>query len=342
MNLANFFYTIASFLGIIALLKISKTILLPFLIAMFIWSLINAINDALSFIIPRHPKTSFTISIIGFIGLLWFPYQLSLVTIPKVIEAAPTYQKNFQQKTLALAELINMEQNDIFNLLYSKINITEIVSQVASLVASFTGNTVVVAIYLIFIFLEQNIFSKKIDFMFKKEITTDLVRNIIHNIYVRIQAYIWVKTFLSTCTSILSYLVFKFIGVDIPEFWAFMIFLLNFIPNIGPIISVGLPTLLTFIQFDTIFPCLMLATLLTIINIIIGNVIEPRMMGQSLNLSPLILLISLVVWGQIWGITGAFLSVPIMVVILIVLSEFESTKPFAVILSEKGIIKSSS
>jgi predicted PurR-regulated permease PerM len=124
--------------------------------------------------------------------------------------------------------------------------------------------------------------------------------------------------------------------VDAPFFWALLIFLLNYIPTIGSLIATLFPAVFSLMQFGEFTPFLIILVGLGVLEWLIGNIVEPRVMGKTLNISPLVAIISLVVWGEIWGITGMLLSVPITVVLVIVLSQFDSTKKIAIVLSENG------
>jgi len=119
--------------------------------------------------------------------------------------------------------------------------------------------------------------------------------------------------------------------------------LLNFIPNIGSIIAVIFPVTISLIQFQAdafywiiSFQFIVITSMLIGIQVFMGNVVEPRWLGNSLNLSPLAILISLTVWWGIWGVVGMFLSVPIMVILNIVLANFEKTRKIAIFLSQDG------
>ena len=151
------------------------------------------------------------------------------------------------------------------------------------------------------------------------------------------RAYFKVKITVSVITAFLSYLLMTFIGLDFAVLWAFLIFLLNFIPNIGSLIATLFPAALALIQFEnTIAPFLAVLIGVGLIQVIVGNLIEPRMMGSSLNISSLVVILSLSIWGALWGITGMILCVPITVIMMIIFAEFDSTKPIAVLLSENG------
>ena len=151
-----------------------------------------------------------------------------------------------------------------------------------------------------------------------------------------IQTYIGLKTFVSAITGILSYIVMALVGVDFAGFWAVLIFILNFIPYIGSLVGVAFPAVLTLVQFDSLIPFVITSTVLASVQLAVGNIIEPRMMGRSLNLSPLVILLSLAIVGQIWGIVGMVLSMPFMVIAMIVCAGFEATRPVAIVLSATG------
>lgn len=131
----------------------------------------------------------------------------------------------------------------------------------------------------------------------------------------------------------------KAVGVDFAGFWALLIFALNFIPYIGAWLGVVFPAALALIQFDTPTPFLLTTGGLALIQFTTGSIIEPRVMGTGLNLSPVIMLLSLALWGSMWGIAGMLLAVPLMVIVMIVCSHFEATRPIAVLLSADGDVR---
>ena len=131
-----------------------------------------------------------------------------------------------------------------------------------------------------------------------------------------IRVYIRIKTTLAVVTSALAYSVMASVGVDFAGFWAVMVFFFYYIPTVGSILAIAAPSLLTLVQFDHLTPFLIVLLVIGTIQIVTANVIEPAIMGRSLNLSPLVVIVSLMVWGTIWGVVGMFLCVPIMVVLI--------------------------
>jgi predicted PurR-regulated permease PerM len=115
-----------------------------------------------------------------------------------------------------------------------------------------------------------------------------------------------------------------------------VVFILNYIPVLGSFVGVVLPSLLVLVQFGSFGPFFVAVMLLSIVQVGIGNFLEPRLMGSSLNLSPLAIIVSLAVWGGLWGLAGMFLCVPLTVILVIICAHFEGTRPLAVLLSAHG------
>ncbi len=145
--------------------------------------------------------------------------------------------------------------------------------------------------------------------------------------------YLLIKTVLSLATGLLSYGVLRALGVDFAETWAVVIFLLNYIPSIGSVLGVVFPALLALIQFDTLGPFLVIVGVLTVVQFGLGNILEPMLMGRSLDLSAFTVMVSLTFWSTVWGIAGAFLAVPLMAAVVIVCREIEGWRWVATLLS---------
>ena len=140
----------------------------------------------------------------------------------------------------------------------------------------------------------------------------------------QIQRYIATKFLISLITGLIVGVILWIFGVDFTIVWAVMAFFLNFIPNIGSIIAIILPTVMVLIQYESVGYTFVVGGILTIVQNLIGNIIEPKIMGDKLGLNPLIILLSLLVWGYIWGIAGMFLSVPLTAVVKIIISNSNS------------------
>lgn len=343
MTLLNY-ATVAALIALTGyLLVIGKPILLPFVIAVFVWYLINALAAAAQRVRlrGREPPSwlRYTGAILLLLGLVWLVIDLIADNVSEVGEAAPVYEENLRQLAEKLGTWLGIEQLPSVQALFEGIQLSDVIRRLAAAVTSIAGNLGTVLIYVAFLLLEQNSFKKKIAVLFPDADNEAKVHYILGHIAEDVQTYIWLKTLASILTGVLSYVVMTGAGIDFAEFWALLIFASNFIPYIGALIGVTFPALITLVQFDTITPFLAVTSLLVLIQFLIGNLLEPRLLGKGLNISPLVMLLALAFWGSIWGVTGMFLAVPLMVVIMIVLSNFKRTRPIAVVLSETGELR---
>lgn len=211
-----------------------------------------------------------------------------------------------------------------------------LLAMIANGFQSLAGNTLLILIYLGFMFSAASQLSPKLDRIFIKADDRDHVRAILTAIRKSMQDYLWVQTVMSIIMSALTYATLAAIGLPNAEFWCFLIFFLNYIPTIGSIVAVLLPTLAALVVWSDITHIALVAFGVGIWQFLGGNLLQPRMMGDSLNLSAIVVLLSLAIWGTIWGIAGAFLAAPITVMIMIILNQFTSTRWLAILMSADG------
>ena len=195
----------------------------------------------------------------------------------------------------------------------------------------FSRALVLVMIYMIFIFAEQKVFRRKI-----LSIAGDKredARRVLDTIGRGIQKYLGVKTVVSLMTGSLCYLVMVMLSVPYALLFGLLTFMLNYIPTFGSIIAAIFPTV-TMLAFEGSWEkALVVMVAYLVVNLSLGSFLEPRILGRELNLSPLVIIVSVVVWAGIWGVVGAFLAVPLTSAMQIVLLSSERTRPVAVLLS---------
>ncbi len=326
----------------LVLLIQGRDLLIPMALALVVWYLINALASGIRRVIPDslEPPEWVSVALAMAVMILVFALLGRLIggSLAGVSLAAAGYQDNLDQLIQRIAGVLGIEDTPTMGEVFDEIDLRAMIGRFAESAAAVAGRIGIIVIYVVFLFLEQKSFDAKLSAMFADKERENTARRILSQIQDDVQTYLWVKTSMSVLTGGLSYVVLRLVGVDFPEFWAFVIFLLNYIPNIGSLLGVAFPALLALIQFDTITPFLVVAVALGAIQFAIGNLLEPRIMGRSLNISPLVVILSLAIWGTIWGIVGMFLSVPIMVIVMIVCAHFQSTRPIAVALSGDGRI----
>lgn len=206
-------------------------------------------------------------------------------------------------------------------------------TSISSRVLSLLSDVMIILITLMFLLFERSTFMPKISFALDKEKGQKL-SSLLGKINKQISKYLALKTIISLLTGICFYLTALVTGLDFALLWGFLAFVLNYIPTIGSIIATGLTIFMAVIQFTPNWIMIVYVAVLTIsIEMVLGNIIDPRIQGVQLNISPLMILISLSFWGYIWGIAGMFLAVPVMSIIQIICLMVPSLKPVAIILS---------
>ncbi|MDG1996419.1 MAG: AI-2E family transporter [Emcibacteraceae bacterium] len=335
-------------LGLIVLsvyvMVIGRDLIVPFLVSVVIWYLINTLADYYNRIkigALKLPKTlCFIAALLTMIFALTLLVEMIGNNITDVKASAPEYQKNLLLLSDRIYTLLGIEDQPSLTQLISQIDLRPFISSIAGTMASIAGNAGLILIYVLFIFLEQASFGNKLNALLKSSKHQDTVVEIINTISKKVKTYVAIKTFVSMLTGGACYIVLLLNDVDYASFWAFIIFLLNYIPTVGSMLAVLFPALLSLVQFPTFTPFLIIISSLGLIQVLVGNILEPKLMGNSLNLSPLVVMLSLAVWGSIWGIAGMFLSVPFTVILMIIFSEFPKTRSIAIILSQNGKIDS--
>ncbi|MTH98464.1 MULTISPECIES: AI-2E family transporter [Alphaproteobacteria] len=193
-----------------------------------------------------------------------------------------------------------------------------------------------ISLYVAFLMAERLAFRKKIQLAAGNPLTGAELATVLDAISYSLQRYVGVKTFISLITAGISYSVFRALGLEYAETWAVLTFALNFIPSIGSIIAVVFPAMIALVQFDSVGPFLIIVFGCGTIQFLIGNFLDPAMLGRSLNMSTFLVILALTFWTTVWGLIGAFLSVPLTVCILIIFSHIPALRPVAILMSLDG------
>ena len=339
-------HNLVFFIALIFCLWIGRSIFIPLLFATFLWYLMNAIAAYYRRIMPCYKSDYCNIYLRKFYNLI--SIILSFASVFGVIylfatQIRPMLSELYnatpilQQKLLVFSEYISKKVGvDIdINLIP---NLPEIAGYIGSSLAGLATSTGMVLIYLIFMFVEQSSFNKKIDAMPLNKLKSKKLRFILNSIDENMKKYLFTKTFISAATGVCAYILLHFIGLEYASVWAFIIFILNYIPTIGSILACGLPIAYALISGDTWHLPVFTAISLIGLEIVFGNILDPKLTGKTLNISTLAILINLVFWGMIWGPAGMFFSVPILVAVYITTAQFTSTRWFATLLSSDGKI----
>ena len=331
---------------ILFMLKVCQSIFLPFIIALFLWSLVYILSSNYSrFFIERLGlpewcrRLSRVLAVLTIAGIVYFIVIGIKANINDVADvfSSSGYRQTFDRVFLKVRNYLGIKAKITVNSLINDIDIPRAINSLVQGFASVVSMSFMVLVYLLFIFMEEKSISNKFPLLFASEKKEKDAKKMIEKIYSKIEIYMSVKLFTSFLTGVLGYFIMKWVNLDFAVFWAILMFLFNFIPTVGSIVASVFPIMYAVLQFNgDLMPFLVVAIGITMVQVVIGNIVDPKIMGRRLNLSPLVLILSLVIWGSIWGVVGMFLCVPIMIILTIVLLEIPSTKRYAILLTKDG------
>lgn len=318
-------------------LAVGRPFLIPIVIAVLATTLIAATADRFQgWGLPG--ALALLLSLLTFLaGFGWVLYVLS-GQADAFTAAWPRYVARFEALVGGVSQWLGPDLSDRFMTGLRSLQIGRALPSLVGSAGSMLTSLILVGLYVGFMLAERHTAHLKLGYLFGKDEDASHAHETLAGITQGIRDYIWIKTLMGLLTAGTSYAVLKYLGVDFSETWALIIFFLNYIPSIGSVLGVIFPALLALVQFDTIWQFLVIAVVLSTAQLLIGNVIEPAVMGRTLNLSPLVVMISLAFWGSIWGLVGAFLSVPLTAAIVIACSKIPSWQWLAVLLSTDGRI----
>ena len=318
------------------LLYYGKFLLLPLTLALFIFVIIKSLSKKLIdstlklFNIKINYLISFFSIFFSFIIIIYSFVKVLNYNLRNVIDNSSYYQNNLKN-LINLFSDYKIEKVIQLNKVFNDVNFLEIFSKIINYFTELTGSFSLILIYIIFFIIEEKLLAEKIKFFLNKLTTKNVLKKINNDIF----KYFQIKTFTSFLTGIFTFLILSFFNSDLAPTFGIFAFFLNFIPFIGSLISIIVPTIFSLIQFFSFFESIIIFKMLTFSQILIGNFLETKMMGKTLNLSPIVMIIFLSIMGKVWGVAGMFLSVPILVFLLIIVSNLNSTKNIAILISEK-------
>ncbi len=318
----------------------AKNFLVPLILAIVLWYLINAMNSLLRLngFVKKKIPLSFTLIFSTLIMLLLLFSVGSLIAqnVNGMINSAPDYRVNLDHQLKRIMESLGYAKTVDFNTLSAELNLGDYLGRLLNSFSTIAQQFLLILLYTLFMLLEQSTFPRKILALGFAKQKRENISNVLTSINKAVRKYLGVKFVASFATGLLSYIVIRIAGLDFALFWAFLIFVFNFIPTIGSIVATLFPSVVSLVQFESLTPFFIIIIGVGIIQIIIGGIMEPRLYGDTLNISPLVIVISLVMWGILWGVVGMLLCVPITVILIQIFAQFESTHSVAILLSRNG------
>lgn len=326
---------LAAFVIIIAGLKAASQIVVPFMLAVFIAIVCAPLMASLR---RRKVPTWLSIVLVVLVVLVGLGMMGALVgsSLDDLSKQLPTYKSRFAEEMSSLLASLN---NIGIHISYDKIkgyvdpsSLMQLVAKALSGLGSALTNFVLVIMTVVFILFEAVELPKKLSLALN-DATQSLehFRSFINSV----NRYLVIKTSVSLLTGVVIALWLWIIGVDFPILWGVCAFLLNFVPNIGSIIAAVPAVLLAFVQLGPLYAGLT-ALGFVVVNLFVGNVIEPRYMGKGLGLSTLVVFLSLLLWGWVFGPVGMLLSIPLTIIVKLALEANPRMKWLAVMIDSSS------
>ena len=311
-----------------AVLVYTKTVLMPFVIALFISMVAGTLAEWLREKWRVPYGMGLVLSFVVFMALIISSISFISNSIENFVFGADIYTERVNDSIdwlLAKAQAHHIKINAQFVTdSLSKMPVFNMVKSVGSLIMSLFTNIVLITLFVIFIFM-GNASAEKPAF--------------VGTIQKQISFYLLVKIFVSVMAAGFTWVVLASVKTELAFMLAMLTFVLNFIPNIGPLIATLSPMPVLFLQYGFDWHMLLVLVLLTAIHFVIGNVLETKWLGKGMNLDPIVVVACLIFWALVWGVMGALLAVPLTAIVKMILERNKTTKPLADFLGGKYSFK---
>ncbi len=328
----NFIIGLLSVLVITAMcyvLREAHQVILPLIIA---WLLSYILGPVVTFMtrrrIPAGVAVTFVLLLLMVVGYLAGLFVIARIQV--FWTAFPGYQDRVMALLREMTETWDLPFDPLVGIDWGN-KLTGWMAGAGRWAITFTMQLTMVIIYLVFLLLGKPFFNYKLRAAFDQS-QAERIASVLGAISTQIGAYLSLQLLISAATGVFVWLGLTLFDVDFAVTWGLLAFLLNFIPTVGSIVASIPPLLITFVQFESLWPLLGVGLMLLAIQMTMGNFISPKLLGERLNLSPVVVLLSLVFWGWLLGIIGALLSVPIASTIKIVCENFAPLRPISIMM----------
>lgn len=320
------------------ILYLGKDLLIPLILAFFLSAWLIKTHHTFS----RKLKFPKIVSLFATGALYIWALSLIAMIINNNLQSIISDSASYEEKIVGIVNgalgIVGLEQSFSFEGAIKSINISSLLSGIGSAMTGVLASTSTILIYTAFILAEYHYIGNKTSVLAGLSPEWKTFKLVLKKIKEDISSYFKIHNLFSAGTGIGTFIICSLLWVEFAAFWGLLAFMLNYIPTIGSAVAAIIPICFSVIQFGAVGEwgiVAALAGLLIVLQFMMGNVLEPKFLWNRLNLSPLVILLSLTFWGYIWGVIGMFLSIPLMVMVNIVCSHFKNTQWIHVILSQK-------
>lgn len=322
------------------LLQELRPVLQPVVLAVFVWFLMGAVARQFARLgsapTAQPGGLHYLLSGLALAATAAIVVVLFWNGVADLRENLPSYQANLANMLRPLAQSAGLDGLPRLEELTEGVDFTNVFLGLLGSAANQFGQIILIACIVVFVFAEARFFETKLAAVLGDEGRHREADALFTEIGRKIETYLGLKCLIGIVQAVPTYVILAIVGVDSPIIWAVFIFFLSFIPTIGSLVGIALPSILALVQFDSPVNFIITIACLAPVQVLASNWLEPRLTGSSLNLSPLAVLVSIFAGGAVWGIVGALISVPALAIVAIALAQSERTRPIAIILSQDG------
>ena len=342
LNSIKIFIGVISLAIVVVILKELRAIFIPLTFAVFLSFLFQPLNR---FLLNKKIPVGITILLMVIIILVSFTLMGTIVytSVSSFVTDFPKYEAQITEMFQELIVQLEIPVEQVMDYLKNKVNwlqladrfsLSKIISGTMGTFIDFLVKLLLTVAFMIFIVLERTKLIKRVEKVLTKD-EAEHSTNVVVKIEQSVKTYIVNKTFISLITGLISMFFIAVLGIDFAVISGLLIFILNYIPNLGSIVASAFPILICFIQFGFSWQLIAISTALISTQMIMGNFVEPKMMGTGLKLSPLFVLIALIFWFWVWGPVGMILAVPITSTFSLIIKEIPSLKIVSAFISSE-------
>ncbi len=320
-----------------AALRSLADVLTPLLLAMFLAVMVDSLARQLSGRVPALPTGLATVLAVSVAAGAFFIAVLILASrAGGFVETLSSAQPRLIGLLTAGAQSLRISQPGTAARMALSLDPTAYLGRIALAFQGFLSEALFVLVYLGFLIASKHAFGRKAVKLFAGRPARQNALRVFESVRDSVERYLWIQTVTGLMIAVVSWAVMAMVGLQNAIFWGFLIFIVNYVPIFGALVAILLPTLFAVVQFPGPWQAVAVGGGLWLVTFIVGNVVLPRMQGDSLNMDPLVVLLSLAFWGALWGLAGMFLSTPLTVLAMLILAQFDGTRWLAVLLSADG------
>lgn len=348
-NYAKSIFTLLLIFAIIitaVILKLLSSVVLPILISILLAFVFYPLCKKLHRLHIPWILCIVAIYIVTFV-FFYIVGNLLIASMSSIIGAYPKYEQRFSIIYQTICSKLHIEYDansslfaNILSLGSARDSIQSLALLLSSTLMSFGKQLTLILLLSVFLLVEMQSLKNKVTIAFSDADLGNTIIKIVTHTVSDVTHFLSIKFIISLITGIIIFVAAFAIGLDFPIVWGFLAFVMNFIPTFGSIASCGLTIIFSILQFYPDFSrVIIIALVLVLTNMILGNIVEPRWEGADLGLSPFIILVSLSFWGWMWGFLGMILAVPLTVIVKIICENVDILKPIAIIIGGKPKMK---